>query len=111
MADISDVIRRKAQQAIRVLAQQAHVRAAYLFGSHVDGTADQDSDIDIAAFIDEARQWDIRRRARAAVETQKQTGYEIELHIFPADLLDNPPSASFAAYVQHHGVRIPQEGA
>jgi predicted nucleotidyltransferase len=106
MAAISDVIWRKAEKAIRVLSQQAHVRAAFLFGSHVDGNADEDSDIDVAAFIDEAKQWDIRRRALAAVETQKQTGYDIELHFFPTEHLQDPPTASFAEYILTHGVRI-----
>jgi len=106
MAVIDDVILRRAQAAVEVISRQARVRAAFLFGSHVEGRADQFSDIDIAAFIDGAEQWDLQRRVRAAVEAQSQIGDDIELHFFAAELLDNPPKASFAAYVQSHGVPI-----
>jgi predicted nucleotidyltransferase len=106
MAVINDLIQKRAREAVKIVARQAHVRAAYLFGSHVEGTADRFSDIDIAAFVEGTEQWDIRRRARAAVEAQKQVGSDIEIHLFPAELLDNPPAASFAAYIQAHGVPV-----
>ena len=43
---------------------------------------------------------------RACVEAQKEVGDDIELHFFAAELLEDPPKASFAAYVQTHGVPI-----
>ena len=106
MAVIDDMIQRRARAAVKVIAQQSRVRAAYLFGSQVEGTAGRFSDIDIAAFVEGAGKWDIQRRAQAAVEAQKQVGNDIELHIFPAESLENPPAASFAAYVQSHGTPI-----
>ena len=106
MAVINDLIQKRAREAVKVVARQAHVRAAYLFSSHVEGTAGRFSDIDIAAFVDGAEQWDIRRRARVAVEAQIKVGSDIELHLFPAQLLENPPAASFAAYIKTHGVPI-----
>ncbi|RLC46068.1 MAG: hypothetical protein DRH70_06275 [Candidatus Coatesbacteria bacterium] len=106
MAVIDDVILRRARAALSVIARQARVRAAFLFGSHVEGRADEFSDIDIAAFVEGAEQWNLTRRVRAAIEAQREIGDDIELHFFAAELLDNAPRASFAAYVQSHGVRI-----
>lgn len=106
MAVIDDLIQRRARAAVKVIAGLGRVRAAFLFGSHVEGESDRFSDIDVAAFIEGAGQWDIRRRVRAAAHAQEQVGDDIELHFFPAELLENPPAASFAAYVQNHGVRI-----
>ena len=106
MAIVNDLIQQRARRAVQVIAQQAPVRAAYLFGSQVEGTADEFSDIDIAAFVDGAGQWDLRRRVRAGADVQKQAGDDIEIHFFPSELLENPPAASFAKYVQNHGVLV-----
>ena len=100
------MIQVRAQEAVNAVSRQAHVRAAYLFGSHVTGTADQFSDIDIAAFIEEFESWDIQRRTRVATETQKQVGDDVELHFFSTRMSDHAPPASFAAFVQNHGIRI-----
>lgn len=106
MAVIDDLILSRARAALSVIARQARVRAGFLFGSHVEGRADEFSDIDIAAFVDGAREWGLERRVEAAIEAQREVGYDIELHFFAAELLDDPPKASFAAYVQTHGVPI-----
>ncbi|MGH9200562.1 MAG: nucleotidyltransferase domain-containing protein [Vicinamibacterales bacterium] len=106
MAVVDVAIKQKARAAVRVLARRAHVRAAYLFGSRVEGTADQWSDIDIAAFIDEADAWDLDQRVAACVEPQQLVGNDIELHLFSTRSLRNPPRASFAQYVLRHGVPL-----
>ena len=106
MAVIDDLILRRARAALSVIARQARVRAAFLFGSYVEGKADEFSDIDIAAFVEGAGQWGLTRHVEAAVEAQREVGDDIELHFFAAELLENPPKASFAAYVQSHGVPI-----
>lgn len=49
--------------AARTLTRLGVVRAAYVFGSHVGGTADAWSDIDVAAFIEGLEHWDIRKHA------------------------------------------------
>jgi len=106
MAVVDDLILSRARAALEVVARRARVRAAFLFGSHVEGRADEFSDIDIAAFVEGAERWDLERRVRAAIEAQREIGYDIELHVFAADLLEDPPKASFAAYVQSHGILI-----
>jgi len=106
MAIVNDLIQQRAGRAVEIVAQQAAVRAAYLFGSQAEGTADELSDIDIAAFVEGAEQWDLPRRVSIGVEAQKQVGDDIEIHFFSAELLEEPPAASFAAYILTHGVLI-----
>ena len=106
MAVIDAVIRERAHAAVRVLAQRARVRAAYLFGSQVEGKADRWSDIDIAAFIEGAEQWDLRQRVRASAEAQRQVGNDVELHFFPVEYLEHAPPGSFAEYVLRHGTPV-----
>jgi predicted nucleotidyltransferase len=106
VARISDVTLDRARQTVSLVARHTPVRAAYLFGSHADGTANEHSDIDIAAFVDGLNRLDMRSRARMTVDAQMQVGSDVELHLFPADSLIDPPQASFAAYIKKHGVRV-----
>jgi predicted nucleotidyltransferase len=106
MAVVDAVIEQRVKQAIQILSKYAQVRAAYLFGSHVEGTPDEYSDIDIAAFIDDAKDLNFWRRAEIAVSVQKEAGDDIELHFFSAEALTHPEPASFAAYILSHGIPI-----
>lgn len=110
MAVVDAVTEQRIRQAIEVLSRYTRVRAAYLFGSQVDGKPDEFSDIDIAAFIDNLEGWDFWRRAEIAVLVQKEIGDDIELHFFPAEALTHAEPASFAAYILHHGIPVALEG-
>ena len=65
MALLDDRVKNKALAAAEILARLSPVRAAYVFGSHVEGRADQWSDIDMAAFMEGIDNWDLQKRARA----------------------------------------------
>ena len=106
MAGISPSIASRSQEAVRVLSRLCKVRAAYVFGSHVEGNPGPWSDIDIAAFVEGVEKWDIRQRARAMVLVQKNIGMDVETHLFPASAAQDPPPGSFAAYVLQHGVSL-----
>jgi len=106
MAVVDAVIADRAVEAVRVIGRWGRVRAAYLFGSQVQGTADQWSDIDIAVFVDGAEQWDFDRLSRACAEAQRRAGLDIEMHILPASSYENPPRASFAKHILQHGARL-----
>ena len=71
MAVLDVEVKRRAHAATQTLMRLGIVRAAYIFGSHADGSADRWGDIDIAVFMDGIEKWDIRRRARAMVQVQK----------------------------------------
>ena len=106
MARVNPVIEQRAARAVRALAPHMQVCAAYIFGSHVDGTPDTYSDIDLAVFVQGAETWDIFRRADITALVQREAGDDIELHYFPAQALQTPDSASFAAYVLRQGIPI-----
>jgi len=106
MVDLTDRVVRKAQLAAKTLNTLAPVRAVYLFGSQVEGKANTDSDIDLAAFMDGIENWDMQERAKAMAQVMKEAGFDVEAHLFPAAFLENPPRASFAQYVLRHGARL-----
>lgn len=91
---------------MEVLSRLGAVRAAYLFGCHVEGTPDQWSDIDVAVFMEGAEHWDIHQRATAMALVMEKVGSEVEAHLFPISSLDNPARGGFAGYMLPHGTRI-----
>ena len=106
MAVLDAEVERRALAAVEVLGREGAVRAAYVFGSHVNGRADRWSDIDLAAFVEGAESWDIWRRTETIVRIQKEVGFDIEPHLFSAALLKDAEPGSFAADVIRRGVRI-----
>lgn len=64
MAVLDVVIEERVKQAIRALSRYAQVKAVYVFGSQVEGKADEFSDIDIGVFIERFDDWELRRRVR-----------------------------------------------
>ncbi|MCX6640406.1 MAG: nucleotidyltransferase domain-containing protein [bacterium] len=106
MATLDDSVIRKALSATRVLKQNGTVQAVYIFGSQVDGNTDHWSDIDVAAFMDGVESWDIQRRAVVMARIQREVGYEVEAHLFPATALKQSDAGSFAGYILTHGVCI-----
>jgi len=106
MAVLDAVTDQRVLDAIEWLSRRCRLRAAYLFGSRVDGTADSYSDIDIAAFIEGLENWDFQERVRVAVELQAEMGDDLELHFFPAEFLASPPRASFAEFILRRGIRL-----
>ena len=96
----------RALAAVRVLSCLGVVRAAYLFGSHVEGTPDQWGDIDVAIFMEGIEPWDIHQHVAAMALMMEKVGSDVEAHLFPASSLDNPPRGGFAQYILLHGIRI-----
>jgi predicted nucleotidyltransferase len=103
---VDTAIANRALAAVKVLSRFGAVRATYLFGSHVEGTPDQWSDIDVAVFVEGIEQWDIHQHVAAMALVMEKVGSDVEAHLFPASSLDNPPRASFAEYILRHGIRI-----
>ncbi len=99
-------VKDKASAAVRILSRFGTVSAAYLFGSQVDGTADEWSDIDVAVFLDGVENWDIQRNTRAMVMVMEEVGDDVEAHLFPASSLEHPGRGSFVEYILSHGVRV-----
>jgi predicted nucleotidyltransferase len=106
MALSNPVIEQRMVQALQVVSRHMTVCAGYVFGSHVDGTPDAYSDIDLAVFVEGLEAWDIFQRADLTALVQGEVGDDFELHYFSAQALESPDPASFAAYVLHHGLLI-----
>jgi predicted nucleotidyltransferase len=109
MDTVDAAIENRALAAVKVLSGLGVVHAAYLFGSHVEGTPDQWSDIDVAVFMEGVEQWNIHQHVEAMALVMEKVGSEVETHLFPISDLDNPPRASFAQYILRRGVRIFQQ--
>jgi len=91
---------------VEFIGRAKPVRAAYLFGSQINGTAHEFSDIDLAVFVRGVENWDFQKRVDLAVQVRIQVDNDVEVHFFPGGVLDNPPVASFAEYVIENGIRI-----
>ncbi len=89
-----------------MLRGRLHVAEAYLFGSIVEGRADEWSDIDLAVFVDRHEAAGLKVRAELSAWAQKEAGDDIELHFFPSDQLTTRDPASFAEYVVTHGAKL-----
>ncbi|MHB9027200.1 MAG: nucleotidyltransferase domain-containing protein [Candidatus Latescibacterota bacterium] len=109
MAVLDAGVKDKALVAINTLSRFGAVRAAYLFGSQVEGTADEWSDIDVAVFMEGVENWDIQHRTQAMVLVMDEAGNDVEVHLFPLSSLEKPGRGSFAEYILKHGVRIAPE--
>jgi predicted nucleotidyltransferase len=106
MGTVDATVEGRALAAVQVLSQLGTVRAAYLFGSHVEGTPDEWSDIDVAVFMEGIEPWDIHQHVAAMALVMAKVGSDVEAHLFPAASLDHPPRGGFAQYILRHGLRI-----
>lgn len=109
MAVLDQIISDKIRAATRVLSRYGSVHAAYLFGSQVEGTADEWSDIDIAAFMDGIDGLDMKARASIAARVMIEVSSDVEVHLFPSSSLESPGRGSFAEYILNHGIRVSAE--
>jgi predicted nucleotidyltransferase len=106
MVELDAAVESRARDAVRVLSRLGRVRAAYVFGSYAEGTVGEWSDLDIAAFIDGAEEWDLQERVRAMVSVQKRVGWDVEAHLFPARVLEDLPRGSFAEHIVRQGIPV-----
>lgn len=109
MVALNAELTRRVLAAAMALRREGVLRAVYVFGSHVDGCADEWSDIDVAAFMDGVESWDLWRQTEVIVRVQKEVGFDLEPHLFSASSLAAPEVGSFAAHVIRHGIRVPEE--
>jgi len=106
MAVIEGVIENRVRQAALELSRSSAVVALYIFGSQINGRADEWSDVDIGAFVEGAEAWDLDRWTKVTVDLQEQFGNDLEFHFFPACKFQNPEPGSFAEFVKENGLRI-----
>jgi predicted nucleotidyltransferase len=106
VAGIDSSVAEKARAALEVLSRMTEVDSAYVFGSQVEGRADEWSDVDLAVFVHGLENWSLQDRVGAAVEVQKKVGDDVELHFFPVSAAREPDPASFADWILAHGIEL-----
>ena len=98
-----------AKRAVSLLRSQIPVTQAYLYGSYAEGTAHDDSDIDIAAFSPAADTMTFEERVALTVQIERQIDSGVELHLFGATSLAEARPTNFFGYICTHGSPIVSE--
>lgn len=106
MAGIDPQVAEKAKAALKVLSRKMEVDRVYLFGSQVEGRADEWSDIDLAVFVDDLDTWSLTDRVGAVVEVQREVGDDLEVHFLPSSSARQQVPASFATWILAHGIEL-----
>ena len=100
MTDVSDTLR-----AYFATARPHGVVSAYLFGSHADGTAHRESDVDAAVVLDRRMLPSRAERSRLAVELASELIAATHQNAVDVVVLDDV-SPELAARVITHGRRL-----
>ena len=106
MALATDQVTELVDRSLECLAERIEITAAYVFGSYVDGTPHEYSDIDLAVFSPEVGRMALQDRLGLFADVQKSTGNRVELHLYPASTLANARPTNFYGYVIEHGRRV-----
>ncbi len=95
-----------ASRTLTLLKERIPVMQAYIFGSHVEGVPDENSDIDIAAFSPAADAMDAATRVALVVDVERQVGASVELHLYGASQYAEARPTNFFGYLLTHGKLI-----
>ena len=101
-AEVERIVRKTLQLA----AERLPLAAAYLFGSYCDGTADEDSDIDIALFSPAAKDLSLNDRITLLTDIRLAVGAEVELHLFDQDCLAEARPSNFYGHIVSTGRKV-----
>jgi predicted nucleotidyltransferase len=99
-------VERLSQQALATLEAEVPIAAAFLFGSYVEGGADEWSDIDLAIFTPERARLKIAERSRLQLHVQRLCALDLELLFYPAEALGSARPTNFYGYLVEHGKRL-----
>ncbi len=106
MARNADEVANLAERAIDTLEEELPVTAAFLFGSHVEGSPHAGSDVDLAVFTTDESRLRLDEKARLALRVQRACASDVELHLYPARALRRARPSNFYGYLLAHGRRI-----
>ena len=94
---------------IAIISPEIHIKSLYLFGSYVNGTPQQYSDIDVAIVSDDfqgIRFFDKQRLVKRLVEKTYPDYIFADLEIHPFKTEDFTPSNPFAEEILTTGKKI-----
>ncbi len=95
-----------ASQTLSLLRERIPITQAYLFGSHVEGVPDDNSDIDIAAFSPAADAMDTAAKVALVIDVERQIDASVELHLYGASQYAEARPTNFFGYLLTHGKPI-----
>jgi predicted nucleotidyltransferase len=95
-----------AERALATLDREIPIAAAFLFGSYVEGSAHEGSDIDLAVFTPESSRLKIDEKSRLQLLLQHHCAPDLELHLYSAEALDRARRTNFYGYLLEHGQRL-----
>ena len=94
-----------AQRALDSLSEELSITAAVMFGSYVDGSPHEGSDIDLAVFTPDESRLKLKERARLQLGIQHRYAMDLELHLYPDRALERARPTNFYGYLLSHGRR------
>ena len=106
MARNPDEVARIARQALDALSKELEISAAILFGSYVESTPHESSDIDLAVFTPEESRLKLTEKARLQLHVQRQCASDLELHQYPDRALAEARPTNFCGYLLTHDKRL-----
>ncbi len=95
-----------AKRAVEEARKHIPVADAMIFGSQVDGTAHEWSDIDVAIFTPAAETWDVDTWLAVNRSIRKAMKFAVELHFFRARDLEGRPPSTFVGHILKTGKRV-----
>ena len=100
--ELNTILQRTVQEA----SKRFEVTAAYLFGSYANGSATDESDIDIALFSPAADRMTLAARLDALVDIDIAVGAEVELHLFSNKCLTKARPSNIYGLILSEGRKI-----
>lgn len=95
-----------AERAVAEARRLIPVTSALMFGSHVDGTPHEHSDVDLAIFSPAVEGMTTREYLDTCRAISKATDYVVEVHLFGETHLRDARPTNFAGYILQHGKRV-----
>jgi len=99
-------VKHRAGKVVKAVSTQVNIKAAYLFGSQLNGGRDEWSDTDIGLFISGYNDLEYENEFQLTHFIHRLLGFDIDLHFFDAEYLTNSTPTSFAGWVVRNGVRV-----
>ncbi len=106
MAKSEAAVEEMVERALEFLRERIRIDAAVLFGSYVNGSPHESSDIDLAVFSEDVDDMSLRERVALAVEVQMQCDPDVELHLYPKKALEEARPTNFYGHILKTGRRI-----
>ena len=97
-------IRDKLEDYISLLKQKFNLRMVVLYGSFADGTADENSDIDLAVFVDSQKDRDYLQDSALLNRLIIETDTRIEPILYYSEELNSIEQASFLSDILKRGI-------